>query len=156
MQNWLNREISKIKIKGTAHLFLDACGMVCVRGIDTPQEFYEADLSIDQGIWTLSFSSPDAPKGALRWATPDSLTFFRADASPEAKSGDATLYAELSMDIDITGSGAFDVSLEPAELIFTGESNACIDASRLRHWHLRVRTEDVRFHFFGDLALTPQ
>jgi len=156
MQDWLAEEIIKIRIHGTAHLYADACWLDCIRGIDDPQEAYAAELTIEQDLWQLAFSTPDAPDGMLRWTTPDNLTFFRADTSPEARSGDATLYAEVRMNVAITGSGAFSSELVPAELVFTGESNACLDASRLRHWHLSVNAEEVRFHFYGDLALTPQ
>ncbi|NNE87869.1 MAG: hypothetical protein HKN27_07310 [Silicimonas sp.] len=156
MEDWLSEEIARIKINGEAHLYTGACWPDCTRGIKDPQETYDASLVISEDVWQLDFAAQDAPGGTLRWTTPDDLSFFRADTTPEAGSGDAILYAEVRMRIELAGSGVFTGSLMPAELVLTGQSNVCLDASRLQNWHLIVGTEEASFHFFGDLAGTPQ
>ena len=155
-EDWIADEISRVLVGKTAHLYQDACGLECVQGISDPHESYDVSLSVSDSLWEMKFSSPNGHSGKLRWTTPDTLIFFRADTSPRAGSGDATLYAEVRMNIEVAGSGNFTQSLMPAELTFTGESNVCLDASRLRHWHLKVRTDDARFHFFGQLAPVQQ
>lgn len=151
--DWEISQIAALSARGPARLYVSACGMECVAGIDTPRDSYDVEMRADENGLTFKMSTGKTARGQIVFAWPDAYTWFGTDTNLDARDGAAELYTELRFVGSVTGSGDFaGDGPSRAELVFSGSGNTCITTRSFDGWMLSVRDERADYRLFGAVA----
>lgn len=146
--NWEVGEISRLEPTSPARLYLTACGMECVVGIEDPQPTYPVAFDVSENGVTFTLGQGD---GALTFPWPDAYTWFGADTALTGE-GETSLYTELRFRGTVAGTGRFaNEGPTEAELVLSGQGNRCITAQSFDAWSLTVYDETTQYRLFGTL-----
>lgn len=141
-------EFARLQADSEAWVFQTACGLECVKGIETPQDSYDVTLGFSPGQVVFDMGT----HGALVFEMPGTYLRSDVDTSPSATASAPAVYTELRMVGVVTGSQDFaGVGPNQAVLVLSGFGNMCLSADSLRHWSLEVRDEEIAFQLFGAL-----
>lgn len=144
-------QLGQVAAQGPAHLFLTACGTVCVKGIDDPQERYAVALETGDGAVTLVLGDEGGQaRGRIVFTMPQAFTYAGVDTDPLSESRSVALYTELRFRGRAEGQGDFAGGM--AELVISGRGNMCIGAGGFDHWRLEVHADGVDYRLFGGLG----
>lgn len=141
-------ELAKLRAEGPAILFLTACGMECIQGIEDPKDNYAVEMSLSDDALTFLLGD----HGDVRFSLPDSYEFFAVDTDPTKDGSAPKVYTEVRLDGTVTGRGDFEGEAD-AQLILSGPGNMCISARNLAHWRLSVIGEGLDYRLLGALTL---
>lgn len=146
--NWEVEEIARLAPTSPARLYLTACGMECVVGIDEPRPSYPVAFEVTGRAMTFELGEGD---GTLTFPWPGDYTWFGADTALSGE-GVTRLYTELRFRGSVTGTGDFagDGPAE-AELVLSGRGNRCITARSFEGWSLTVYDDKAQYRLFGTL-----
>lgn len=142
-----DEEFSKLRALGPALVYLSACGMDCVKGLDQSRDSFDLGLTMMDGKLHLENSA-----GAMSLILTPEFTSFAVDTDPFSEGNMTMLYRELRFSGVLTASGVFsDTDGAKAEFVLAGESNQCWMIENLTHWRLDVSGDNAEFRLFGRL-----
>ena len=146
--NWEVKEISRLAPTSPARLYLTACGMECVEGIEDPRPTYPVAFDVSDNGIAFSFGEGD---GTLIFPWPADYRWFGADTALSGE-GETALYTELRFRGSVAGTGDFaNEGPTEAELVLSGQGNRCITARSFDGWSLTVYDETTQYRLFGTL-----
>ncbi|WP_422028726.1 hypothetical protein [Roseovarius sp.] len=146
--NWEVKEISRLAPTSPARLYLTACGMECVKGVENPQPTYPVTFEASENGMVFELGEGD---GTLTFPWPDAYTWFGADTALTGE-GQTALYTELRFRGSVAGTGDFaNGGATEAELVLSGQGNRCITARSFDAWSLTVYDDTTQYRLFGTL-----
>ena len=150
---WELSELALLKTD-TANLYLSACGLECVAGIDNPRWRYGANMSISESSVQIDLSDEAGQaRGSISFEMPETYNYFAVDPNPGATLGNPELYTELRLRGTVSGSGDFGGhSGVEAELVFSGYGNQCVSAGTFDGWSLTVSGAATQYRLFGGMS----
>jgi hypothetical protein len=149
-------KVEGLRFGNTAELFLDDAGFEKIKGIVTPREHYELQVSQQKDGMVFAFRDEDGHFGTLRLRWPTSISIFEVDPRDGQKQegGGPRLYKEWKLSSEMLGTGIFQVGLTKTQfitLIIQGHGNFCTDFT---HWTLVINGPLAEYSFFGELNST--
>ena len=149
---WLGEVLAGLQPTGSAKLFVRACDLACIRGLDNPQYEYPVSVTVSPNQWMFDMGAA----GTIKVDLPDQATYFASDLDPLLVVEQRGMFKEYRFAVAATGTGDFaalQLDNGSAELILQGLGNSCTEAEYFRTWRLQVTGPDVEFTLFGELTV---
>lgn len=152
IDDYMYDELTQIQLQGPANLYVTACDLECVSGLEEPK--YSYDITLDQTTrnWTFTFGTDGQKHGAFTFELPQNAMYFATDPAPNPNARSVVLYKEWRFNVTPVGTGIFAKSLDgntTAQFILTGAGNYCTSVDTFTHWRFDVQNDDASFMFYG-------
>ena len=155
VDGYVAETFDQIQFGPEATVFVTACDIDCVQGIENPDYAYAMSVDRQNNALTFQMQGTDGGgSGSITLVRPTVINVFSTDIIPSPDTPNPQLYKEWRMSVPIKGDGAFAaLSSGPylAELVLQGGGNACDAPQDFTHWMLSVKGRDVDFRLFGPL-----
>jgi hypothetical protein len=149
-------EIQKVRFARQARLFLSDAGFEGIKGIVSPSEWYELQVSQENGGFAFSLRDQAGGRGVLSLSKVESVSVFEVDPRDTAlRDGSGPrLYKEWKLTSKLRGTGIFAPGMTGGAfitLILQGHGNSCTSSEDFTHWTVVVQGPHAAYSFFGDL-----
>lgn len=151
--------VEDIKFGAAAELYVGEGDVENVKGIATPSQYYELQVTRQPDRMLFSFRDKDARAGTLTLFFPATVAIFEVDPRSDAREGGTgpALYKEWKLTSKVAGTGIFSAGMGDAQrltLIVQGHGNSCTSSIDFSHWTLVMQGPKAAYTFIGDLRRT--